>query len=259
MIRYLALILISFSALAAPKDIEVWFLSNSKVAQLNDYLNRPQYVFRAPTAELQCQEMGDYCFDPQFGLYKREDPSFDKVETKKIEADGPSIPAARSVERELIDCDPKNYFDVFCGKARPQPSQATMKLDLWIDTSSSVREFDFSDKSGGCYRKSLVKALDQSCGFNQKVNVMMFDTTIKQAGSMDQLCQNVGLNDYKRLIDWIERSDAKKLVIITDIYEFHKEFSDYIESKNGKFRGDKDPLTAKDMVALADHLAKSCK
>lgn len=88
---------------------------------------------------------------------------------------------------------------------------------------------------------------------------MMFDTSIKQAGTMDQLCHNQGLNDYKRLMDWIERSDAKKLVIITDIYEFHKEFGDYIESKHGKLRGDKDPLTAKQMVDLADQLAKSCK
>ena len=87
----------------------------------------------------------------------------------------------------------------------------------------------------------------------------MFDTSIKQAGSMDQLCNNQGLNDYKRLIDWIERSNAKKLIVITDIYEFHKEFADYIESINGKFRGDKDPLVAQEMLSMVDTLAKSCK
>ena len=87
----------------------------------------------------------------------------------------------------------------------------------------------------------------------------MFDTQIKQAGSINDLCINQGLNDYKRLMDWIERSEAKKLVIITDIYEFHKEFSDYIESKHGKFRGDKDALTAKKMEELASTLAKSCQ
>jgi hypothetical protein len=261
LIRFVALFLISFAAVAAPKEIEVWFISNAKVALLNELLNRPQYIYRAPTAELQCQQMGDYCFDPQFGLYKKDDANKEEaetVETTKIETDGPSIAPAKSVERELIDCDPKNYFDVFCGKARKE-AQVNTKLDIWMDTSSSLREFDPQDKDGSCHRKSFMKQLDDVCGFNQKVNVMMFDTSIKQAGGLDSMCTTQGLNDYKRLMDWIERSEAKKLIVITDIYEFHKEFSDYIESKHGKFRGDKDPLTAKQMVELADDLAKSCK
>lgn len=258
MIRYLFFVLISFSAFAAPKNIEVWFLSNSKVTLLNDLINRPQYIYRAPTATLECQEMGDYCFDPQFGLYKKDDAGLSVDSEKVFDQKGPSIPAAKSIDLDLINCDPKNYFDIFCGKAKKEVSKAS-KLDLWVDTSSSMREFDFSDKEGNCHRKSLVQALDRKCGFNQKVNVMMFDTSIKQAGSIDQMCENQGLNDYKRLIDWIERSDAERLVIITDIYEFHKEFSDYIESKHGKLRGDKDPLTAQQMVELSSDLAKSCK
>lgn len=257
MIQFGLLLLLSFSAMAAPKDIEVWFLSHAKKAELEKYLNRSPFVFSRLTAELQCQEMGDYCFDPQHGLYKKDDVTAD-VDQKSLQTEGPIIPSSKSVERDLIDCDPKNYFDVFCGKAKKE-AQAQSKLDLWIDTSSSMKEFDYMEKDGSCHRKSLVKTLDDVCGFNQKVNVMMFDTSIKQAGGMDQLCNNQGLNDYKRLMDWIERSEARKLVIITDIYEFHKEFSDYIESKNGKLRGDKDPLTAKQMVDLADQLAKSCK
>lgn len=253
---FLFLALLSFGAQAAPKSLEVWFLSNAKVSQLEGLLNRSPLVYTKKTAELQCQEMGDYCFDPQFGLYKRDDLEADvKVEDK---VPGPEIPSAKSVDRELISCDPKNFFDVFCGKARKETKDSA-KLDLWIDTSSSMKEFDFIDSSGGCARKSLVKRLDSTCGFNQKVNVMMFDTSIKEAGTMDSLCNNQGLNDYKKVIDWIERSDAKKLVIITDIYEFHKEFSDYIESKQGKLRGDKDPLRANDLLNLVDELEKSCR
>lgn len=254
------LALISFSVLAAPGSIEVWFLSNAKVSEVQKLLDRPQYVYQKKTAELECQEMGDFCFDPQYGLYKKDDADAEvKDEETQIEKkSAPSIPAAKSIDRELIDCDPKNYFDMFCGKARKEAKFAP-KLDLWIDTSSSMKEFDFIDSSGGCHRKSLVKRLDEGCGFNQKVNVMMFDTSIKQAGTMDSLCNNQGLNDYKKLMDWIERSDAKKLVIITDIYEFHKDFSDYIESKHGKFRGDKDPLKASDLVKLADELEKTCR
>jgi hypothetical protein len=254
---WVCLALFSFSVLAAPKEIEVWFISHAKKAQLEQLLNRPLYVYSRRTAELQCQEMGDYCFDPQFGLYKKDYVSAD-VDMKAIQTEGPGIPSGKSVERDLIDCDPKNYFDIFCGKSSRAPVPQS-KLDLWIDTSSSMREFDYQEKDGSCHRKSLVKELDAVCGFNKNVNIMMFDTSIKQAGSIDQLCNNQGLNDYKRLIDWIERSEAKKLVIITDIYELHKEFSDFIESKNGKFRGDKDPLTAKHLLELADQLAKSCR
>lgn len=257
MILILTLIL-TLSLYAAPKEIEVWFISNSKTAVLEDLLNRPQYIYRNVTAELQCQEMGEYCFDPQYGLYKKSDINAEVVDTKIIEKDVPQIPSAKSIERELISCDSKNFFDIFCGRSRSQ-SKIAPKLDLWIDTSSSMREFDFSQNDGSCHRKSVVKILDQECGFNQKVNIMMFDTSIKQAGGIDQLCNNQGLNDYKRLMDWIERSESKKLVVITDIYEFHKEFADFIEEKNGKLRGDKEPLTAKQLVDLADLLAKSCK
>ena len=258
MIRILLLLSFLNFALAAPMDLEVWFLSAHKKAELQKMMDEKPFVLKAMTAKLECQEMGDLCFDPQFGLYKRDDESFLVDGAKTVEPIGPSIPAAKSLERELINCDPKNHFDIFCGKARKE-AQAAYKLDLWIDTSGSMREMDFSDKEGGCYRKSLMNRLDKTCGFNQKVNVMMFDTSIKQVGSMDSLCNNQGLNDTKRMIDWIERSTAKKLVIITDINEYNKSFADYIESKHGKFRGDKDPLIASELLGLVDELEKSCR
>ncbi len=251
--------LLSSIAMATPQNIEVWFLSAHKKAAIQDYVKEKPYVYRSLTAELECQQMGEYCFDPQYGLYKKDDDSAEVDTSKVSEEKGPAIPPAKSVERDLIDCDPKNFFDIFCGKAKKEAAKVNTKLDLWIDTSSSMREMDFSDKEGGCYRKSLMTRLDKTCGFNQKVNVMMYDTTIKQAGSIDALCNNVGLNDTKRLIDWIERSEAKTLVLITDIYEFNKEFADYIESKHGKFRGDKDPLVAAQLLDMVDDLEKACR
>ena len=258
MIRFIVLTLISFSAWAVPKDIEVWFISNSKTSRVHDSMMGPNVIFRSLTAELQCQEMGEYCFDPQHGLYKKNDLSGEIVETKKLQKDGPSIPTAKSVERDLINCETGNYFDIFCGKSRPV-EKGKPNLEIWVDTSSSMKEFDYTDKEGGCYRKSFLKNLDDECGFNQKVGVMYFDTSLKEAGSMEQSCINQGLNDYKRLMDWILRSEAKKLGVITDLYEFHKEFSDFIEKNNGKLRGDKDPLTAKQMFELSEELSKSCK
>lgn len=258
MIKVLIFALFSSTIFAAPKELEVWFISNTKVSQVLNLIESSPILFQKPVAELQCEQMGEYCFDPQYGLYKKDDSNAEVVETVKIETDGPTIPTAKSVDREVIDCDKTNAFDMFCGKSKKE-SPPQKKLDLWIDTSSSMKEFDFSDNDGSCHRKSLINRLDKACGFNQKVNVMMFDTSIKQAGNIDQLCNNQGLNDYKRLMDWIERSDSKKLVIITDIYELHKEFADYVEKKNGKLRGDKDPLTAKQMLDLADQLVRSCK
>lgn len=256
MINLLAL-LISLTALAAPKELEVWFLSASKKAEVQRLLRDRPFVLRSLTAELQCQEMGDYCFDPQYGLYKKDDQS--DVSAEKIQTNGPVIPSAKSVDREVVDCEKGNMWDMFCGKARKEASSGSVKLDLWIDTSSSMREMDFTDKEGDCFRKMLVTKLDRSCPFNQKMNVMMFDTVIKQAGTMDSLCTNQGLNDQKKLMDWIERSEAKKLVIVTDIYEFHKDFADYVESKQGKFRGDKEPLNAGQLLDLVDDLARSCR
>lgn len=258
MFKWILLSVLIQTAFAAPQSLEVWFLSAHKKAQLEDMLKAKPYVLRSMTAELQCQEMGDFCFDPQYGLYKKDDTSLEVDVGKVSDEKAPLIPSAKSVDRDLINCDPKNYFDIFCGKAH-KGAQSSAKLDLWIDTSSSMREMDFTDKEGGCFRKSLMERLDKTCGFNQKVNVMMFDTSIKQAGTMDSLCTNQGLNDLKKLIDWIERSNAKKLVVITDIYEFHKELADYVESKHGKFRGDKDVLTAADLLNLVDDLEKSCR
>lgn len=256
--RFLLSVLVTVSALAAPDKLEVWYLSNAKVSQVSELLKQPHYILYKPVAELQCQPMGDLCFDPQYGLYKKDDIDHTVSADKVSENKGPSIPTAKSLDRDLINCDKSNYFDIFCGKAKNQPVTKP-QIEIWVDTSSSMREFDFSDKEGGCNRKSFISRLDESCALGSKLNVMMFDVSIKQMGSLDSLCNNQGLNDYKRLMDWIERSDAKKLIVITDKYELHKEFADYIESKHGVIRGDTDPMTSSAMLNTVDDLAKSCK
>lgn len=264
MIKLVLLLFFSSSLFAAPKSVEVWFISNSKATSLIRFLNKSHFTFGPQISALACQQVGDYCFDPQVGLYKSETPitedGQEKIVSQKNENKaGPNIPTASgAVDRDMISCDPKNYFDIFCGKAQKNKAVKS-KLDLWIDTSSSMREFDPTDSSGSCHRKMLVQQLDQTCPFNQSLNVMTFDTSIRQAGAMDTLCNNQGLNDFKRLIDWIERSDADQLVIITDIYENSKEFATYIESKNGVFKGDRVPLTAKMLLDNLAHLVSECK
>ena len=253
--------IVSTLAWSAPKEIEVWFLSAPKTSYLENLLKEKTYRSVATADNLQCQPMGDYCFDPQYGLYKPDhlDETV-KAEDAAKDVTGPAVPTAASVDRNLINCEKSNMFDVFCGKAKAVDAVKMQSLEIWVDTSSSMREMDYTDKEGGCFRKSLLKRLDSDgCGFNQKLNVMMFDTSIKQAGGMDSLCLNIGLNDYKKNIDWIERSTAKKLIIITDLYELHKDYADYLESKNAVIKGDKTPMTAKEMLDQVDRIAKVCK
>jgi hypothetical protein len=250
------LLMIASTSWAAPKNLEVWFLSQNRAAQLMQILDRPDIRYHARTARLQCQEMGDFCFDPQFGLYQKGDLET-PVTIDKLEQGMNIIAPAKSVERELIKCDANNFFDIFCGQARAEVAERP-NFELWIDTSGSMREFDDSDRQGGCFRKSLVRRLDRSCAFNRRVQVKMFDVSIKEAGTMDSLCINKGSNDYKRMIQWIENSDAKNLVVITDIYEYYQEVADYVHSKGGKLRGDKDPLLASQLMDYVGDLAKRC-
>lgn len=252
---YLWLLLFSTSLLAVPQNIEVWFIAHDKKTVLLDSIKEP-ILLSSPRVSRQCEPMGDYCFDPQYGLYK-PDNEWEAVRLDDKKEDKSQIKPA-GFDRDLIDCDKKNGFDIFCGKAT-QVKTPSYELEVWIDTSSSMREYDFTDEHGGCYRKSFITRLDDICPFGKKLNVMMFDTSIKQVGSFDSLCMNVGLNSTARMIDWIERSDAKNLIIITDINEYTKEFTDYLVSKNAKLKGEKGEITVRTLLGEVDSLARMCK
>ena len=66
----IGLLFITLSAQAMPKKFEVWFISpeSSKSASLLEVKVRLSAL--SAKANLQCQPMGDYCFDPQVGMYK---------------------------------------------------------------------------------------------------------------------------------------------------------------------------------------------
>lgn len=249
-------------AQAAPKELEVWFLTPPKSATLERWLLPPSA--RRTQLALACEPMGDYCFDPQVGLYKKQDaggPEFVDPSDVKLDAELPHLPTATSVDRSLISCDSKNAFDMFCGQARPEAKAKAegVNFEIWIDTSSSMREMDWADPQGHCQREAFVKRLDELCGFQKKVSVMMYDVSLREMGTIASACQSTGQNDTKRLMDWIERATAKKLIVITDVNEYTKEFGDFIEARHGKVRGDRGSFTAKDIVALADGLKSSCK
>lgn len=250
----LLFLLLSSSLQAAPKYIEVWFLSIDKKTTLMERIKESPLYFK-PMVSRQCEPVGDFCFDPQYGLYK-PDNEWEAVSFGESKAEGQLKPTG--FDRDLLDCDQKNGFDIFCGKASAVKKEEH-QLEVWIDTSGSMREFDFTDEHGGCYRKSLITRVDAQCALGKKLNVMMFDTSIKQVGSLDSLCINNGLNSTTRLIDWIERSEAKSLVIITDLNEYTKELADFLASKNAKLKGEKGDLFPRALLEEVSGLVRMCK
>lgn len=246
--------LASFQLSAAPQNIEVWFLSQDKKTALLRQIENP-LIYSKPTVSRQCEPVGDYCFDPQFGLYKPEN-EWEAVSLGNSKEEGNLAP--EGFDRDLIDCDTKNSFDIFCGMAKKE-KVVKKNLEIWIDTSGSMKEFDFTDEHGGCYRKSLLTRLDTKCPLGRQLNVMVFDTSIKQIGTLDSLCHNNGLNSLSRMTDWIERSEVKNLIIITDINEYTKEFSDYLALKNAKIKGAKGDLFARSLLDEVSSLVRMCK
>lgn len=250
------LFLFSLMTSAAPAHLEVWFLSTEKKSALNELIDE-RIRFSHKMVERQCEKVGDYCFDPQYGLYRPES-EWEAVPLKQTGIEGKELPKT-GFDRNLIDCDKSNAFDIFCGKARAQAAAPKMDLEVWIDTSSSMREMDFTDEHGSCFRKSFMTRLDSECSFGKKLNIMIFDSSIKQLGSFDSLCINSGLNSTARMIDWIERSEVKNLILVTDINEYTKEFADFLTIKNAKMRGEKGEFSARSLLEEVSHLAKMCK
>lgn len=257
---------------ARPDNIEMWFLSKSKVSLLQqetDHLlksHRSSFLVAevSPKQRLACQKIDGYCFDPQYGLYKDTDKESrteklpDKIDHYKVIRTDPSVSSQGPLEKKKLPCDSQNHFDIFCGKEKINPKKDSIQFEIWVDISSSMKEFDSPNLSGGCFRKSFLEELKLSCGLNQKFLVRYFNEHLKESGTLNDSCQNSGTNHLKNLKGWIERSTAKKLIIISDVYELQVEITQYIESIGGKIRGDSSKLLAKDLSNFAKELASSC-
>lgn len=251
------------TAWALPKSFEVWFLSIDKVATLEPLLNEKRVPSAMVAQALQCQPMGDYCFDPQVGLYKageqnsvQEQILYEELdETEKFKDPG----TASSLDRQLVNCEGEQVFDIFCGAA-VEKKGPKLKIEVWIDISGTMKQVDFLGHDQSCYRESFVRSLDVACPFNQKMKVQLFNESKKEAGQMSDVCLNYGLNEADRLINYIEKSEATHLIVITDIFEAHERFINFIEtSGTGTIKGLKEPLYAKDMKNMVQDLSKKCQ
>lgn len=248
------MIFTSFSAQALPGKVSVFFLSALSSHKSSWLPNGVELLGQIAQNEIyECKPMGGGCFHPQLGFI--EDP--DQL-AKEDEAQPLRLKTLNAVETNVMDCDDNYYFDIYCGKAKPVTKQARAKLELWIDTSSSLRAVDGPQAESFCYRKSFAERVVESCG--DKVRISLFDTSKKAMGTFRDLCGTYGLNDQTRLMKWIEESSADHLVLVTDIDELSMRLSYFLDRIGAKVYGvGTSGLEGPQFTDYAKEIAKSCQ
>ena len=115
------------TASAMPKKFEIWFLSPDTARNALLRIpgeSAPKFGPLSAQMKLQCQKMGDYCFDPQVGMYKPGDEPLKNVEADYAQADKLEDydyeTKALGKEREKAKCDENSYFSLFCRKKTAQ-------------------------------------------------------------------------------------------------------------------------------------------
>ena len=258
------LISLTFNVYALPKRVEVWFLSIDKTSWL-DNLNKSRFGQKIAQRNLQCQVMGEYCFDPQVGLYKRgeEQGAQDEIDMGEIEKSQTYdfLEPHKGHEKNMIQCDKNsNFFDIFCGKAKKKLISGKTNLEIWVDVSSTMKQVDFDGFNSECKRERFLKDLTLSCPLNQKMKVYFFEEFRKEAGPLDRVCLSGGLNNMKRIIQDVENSKADNVIIITDIFEAEDKFISAIENTGrGIIKGLKKPIYATDLKGELERVRKLCK
>lgn len=255
---------------ALPDKVEVWFLSPPKYTQFIHRLKLPRYFAFTETVHKQCQKSGELFFHPQVGLHDHlgsvpgvmAQPMLTQDEVDKLEREGSQAASETkflsNLDVDLVSCDSNYYFDLYCGKSKGQNyAQKSGGIEVWVDTSSSLNQVDRKDKDGECYRKSFAKRLLSACS---RLQVSVFDTSLKALGSESVLCDGIGLNDQTRLIQWIQESRAKKLLVITDIYELTTKFSEFLVSIGAHTKGDipQKELVGADLLRFSAEYQKTC-
>jgi hypothetical protein len=131
------------------------------------------------------------------------------------------------------------------------------KLEIWIDTSASMKNVDYTTEENYCERRFFTSKIKKDC--RDGVAFSVFDTARSSLGSYENLCDYVGSNDGKRIVSWIEANSADHLVLITDVDEYHGAFRDYLEKTSATVLGiGITQITAKDLSRYTARLVKSC-
>lgn len=250
------------SVFADVDKVEVYFLSRPKVSHFNHLIEKyinPNTTYKK-VVEYKCIPMGEGCFHPQLGMIPLEEAKSEKVqkgEPKPIE----HYKTFNSDDVDLVECEDGNYFDIFCGKEKKGKKKRPVNdvdYQLWIDTSSSMREIDYSKEADYCERRFLASQIQNKCG--EKMQIFTFDTAIKSLGGIESVCMSYGMNDGKRMVDWIKRSNAKHITIITDVDEYTGEFREYLNLIGAKIHGIGTKMVyASEMPKILPTIQKYCQ
>lgn len=249
-------------------EVEIWFLTKEeKKTSLHQIMRSLQESVSMQVAQnshndmYNCQALGDgYCFHPQMGILEmpKAKPS---AEPSILDTEVKPVQIKNLLETSLIDCKDDYFFDLYCGKAKKEENKVpSYDLEIWVDTSTSMRELDDRQADGHCFRRSFISRLQKFCS-SDKLRVSVFDTSLKTMGSSDTLCENYGTNDQDRLMRWIKNRDAKKLIIITDMNEYTVGLTDFIYKIGGTFKGHehKKEIFSKNLPELAQRIGKICQ
>ncbi len=278
--KKLLLIFFSFSlnAMATPQKIEMLFLSPSKVTELMELIEKNSinhssgFVSQNDESYLDnCVPMGEGCFHPQYGYLNRK-AVLNSVTTNLKEpitqseatSAGPSLAkdpdlqlkTFNAVETSMINCDKGNYFDIFCGKEKAAGKPTD--IEIWFDVSSSLRAVDYSKDPDRCNRRTFMTKVKEGC--KDKVQVSIYNTSLKEVGDSASVCLSYGTNDESKLLQWLKASEAKTLLVITDIDEMSQAMREFLEIHGAKMIGDGvKAFTSADLVNYANDFVKTCK
>ena len=228
---------------AAPEKIEVWFLSFESTSfhniEMSDQL----------LAQNDCIPMGEGCFNPQTGYVGKKDFKDDSEDLPK------ELKTFNAQEADLVNCDKDYFFDIYCGKAKAQKKPSS--FEIWVDTSSSMRNVDYSRDPDYCYRRTFIEKLSRQC--KKSPLVSLFHTSKKIMGSSKDLCMNYGNNNLQKLKQWVNNSKAKHLVIITDIDEMNLDFKNFMDQVGATHYGvGQKPFYASELMQKISSVISYC-
>lgn len=258
----LSLCLLPSLSMATPQKIEMIFLSPLKVSQIIQQLDqRDLFQFTKKIAQNEianCVPMGDGCFHPQLGFIEKSEIEKSKPKLTDVSAEDKKLELKtfNATETSLVNCDKNNYFDIFCGKEKA--NAAPSEIEIWFDISSSLKTVDYNRDPEQCARRTFMEKVSLSC--KSRVNVSVYNTSIKQIGDHSGACQAYGTNDQARLLRWMKDSKAKHLLVVTDIDEMSSEMRDFLESNGAKLTGDGvKAFTSNDLIDYAGVFTKMCQ
>jgi hypothetical protein len=258
-------LIFSMNAFATPQKIEMIFLSPQKVSQLLELIdkkNNPDnllgFLAQADQELKNCVPMGDGCFDPQLGyIEKKPDANIKIAPVVVVPKDSElQLKTFNAVETSLVNCDKGNYFDIYCGKEKAKGKPA--EIEIWFDISSSLRTVDYNKDPDHCNRRSFMTKVMEGC--KDKVRVSVYNTSLKEVGDFSSVCLSYGTNDEAKLLQWMKASEAKTLVLVTDIDEMSQAMKDFLSERGAKMIGDGvKPFSSTDLVNYANDFVKTCK